>query len=140
MGELSLQGYLHGRSDHSPGRPHGEHASRKQRTMSTQLLEFNPTSPLAISPAAEGAAAAWMARGACAQSDPNIFFPHDGVGVEIAKTVCADCRVTSPCLEYALANRIEHGVWGGCSERQRRRILRDRRAAARSNGLVAVAA
>jgi WhiB family redox-sensing transcriptional regulator len=60
--------------------------------------------------------------------------------VEIAKAICADCRATSPCLEYALANRIEHGVWGGCSERQRRRILRDRRAAARSTGLVAVAA
>ena len=62
------------------------------------------------------------------------------VGVEIAKAICSDCRATSPCLEYALAHRIEHGVWGGCSERQRRRILRDRRAAARSNGLVAVAA
>jgi WhiB family redox-sensing transcriptional regulator len=108
--------------------------------MSTQLLEFNLISPLADSPTAEGAASTWMARGACAQSNPNVFFPHDGVGVEIAKAICADCRATSPCLEYALANRIEHGVWGGCSERQRRRILRDRRAAARSTGLVAVAA
>ncbi len=105
--------------------------------MSTQLLEFNPSNPPST---AEGAASTWMARGACAQSDPNTFFPHDGVGVEVAKAICADCRVTSPCLEYALVHRIEHGVWGGCSERQRRRILRDRRAAARSTGLVAVAA
>ena len=100
--------------------------------MSTQLLEFNPT--------IEGTASAWMSRGACAQSDPNVFFPHDGVGVEIAKAICSDCRIPVPCLEYALAHRIEHGVWGGCSERQRRRILRDRRAAARETGLVAVAA
>ncbi len=109
--------------------------------MSTQLLEFNPAGPSTAGPStAEGAASTWMARGACAQSDPNVFFPHDGVGVEVAKAICADCRVTGPCLEYALTHRIEHGVWGGCSERQRRRILRDRRAAARSNGLVAVAA
>ncbi|GIT00991.1 MAG: hypothetical protein CM1200mP26_27030 [Acidimicrobiales bacterium] len=47
--------------------------------MSTQLLEFNPT--------IEGTASAWMSRGACAQSDPNVFFPHDGVGVEIAKAI-----------------------------------------------------
>ena len=106
--------------------------SRAPEAMSTQLLEFNPT--------IEGTASAWMSRGACAQSDPNVFFPHDGVGVEVAKAICSDCRITGPCLEYALAHRIEHGVWGGCSERQRRRILRDRRAAARESGLVAVAA
>ena len=100
--------------------------------MSTQLLEFNPTT--------EGAASAWMSQGTCAQSDPNVFFPHDGVGVEIAKAICADCRIAGPCLEYALTHRIEHGVWGGRSERQRRRILRDRRAAARESGLIAVAA
>ncbi len=82
----------------------------------------------------------WMARGSCASSDPEVFFPHDGIGVEIAKLVCADCTVTAPCLEYALANRVEHGVWGGCSERQRRRMLKARRAAARKDELVAVAA
>jgi WhiB family redox-sensing transcriptional regulator len=41
--------------------------------------------------------------------------------------VCEGCTVTEPCLEYALEQRIEHGVWGGCSERQRRRIRRERR-------------
>jgi len=71
----------------------------------------------------------WMTRGSCANSNPEVFFPHDGIGVEIAKQVCAGCTVTAPCLEYALTNRVEHGVWGGCSERQRRRILKERRAA-----------
>ncbi|MDG2427464.1 MAG: WhiB family transcriptional regulator [Acidimicrobiales bacterium] len=81
-----------------------------------------------------------MSLGACAGSDPDVFFPHDGVGVELAKRICADCQITEPCLNYALANRIEHGVWGGCSERQRRRILRARRTAARNNELTAIAA
>ena len=69
----------------------------------------------------------WMARGSCSNTPPGIFFPSDGVGVEIAKQICAGCRVTDPCLNYALEHRIDHGVWGGCSERQRRRILRRRR-------------
>jgi WhiB family redox-sensing transcriptional regulator len=69
----------------------------------------------------------WMAYGNCADGDPSLFFPSDGVGVEIARRVCADCPVKEPCLEYALRNRIDHGVWGGCSERERRRILKRRR-------------
>ncbi len=69
----------------------------------------------------------WMAQGNCADKPPSLFFPSDGVGVEIARRICAMCPVTSPCLEYALENRIEHGVWGGCSERERRRILKRRR-------------
>jgi len=68
----------------------------------------------------------WMARGNCAEQSPSLFFPSDGVGVEVAKKVCADCPVKELCLEYALENRIDHGVWGGTSERERRRILRSR--------------
>jgi WhiB family redox-sensing transcriptional regulator len=70
---------------------------------------------------------AWMAEGKCRDIDPGIFFPSDGVGVEIARRLCAECPVKAPCLEYALANRIDHGVWGGESERERRRIARRRR-------------
>jgi len=69
----------------------------------------------------------WMQRARCREVPPNTFFPSDGLGVEVAKTVCDGCTVTEPCLEYALEQRIEHGVWGGCSERQRRRIRRERR-------------
>lgn len=69
----------------------------------------------------------WMARGNCATQHPDTFFPSDGVGVEAAKRVCEGCPVQERCLEYALRNRIDHGVWGGCSERQRRRILRGRK-------------
>src|SRR5579862_5005251 len=69
----------------------------------------------------------WMAEGKCRELAPETFFPSDGVGVEIARRICADCPVKEPCLEYALHNRIEHGVWGGASERERRRIARRRR-------------
>jgi WhiB family redox-sensing transcriptional regulator len=47
--------------------------------------------------------------------------------VEVARRICEGCPVESRCLDYALRNRIDHGVWGGCSERQRRRILKARR-------------
>ena len=72
----------------------------------------------------------WMARGKCRDHPPDMFFPSDGVGVEVARRICADCPVKSPCLEYAMANHIDHGVWGGTSERERRRIARRRRLAA----------
>jgi len=69
-----------------------------------------------------------MARGLCANVPPSTFFPSDGAGVEVARRICADCPVKAPCLEHALVNRIDHGVWGGTSERERRRILKRRRA------------
>ena len=69
----------------------------------------------------------WMRRGNCSNYPPAAFFPSDGVGVDAARRICADCRVKAECLEYALEQRIDHGVWGGCSERERRRILRARR-------------
>lgn len=69
----------------------------------------------------------WMRHAACRDCSPVRFFPSDGVGVEVAKRTCGECCVRLECLEYALAHRIDHGVWGGCSERERRRILRRRR-------------
>ena len=74
----------------------------------------------------------WMANGRCRDIHPSVFFPSDGLGVEVAKQICVDCPVRAACLEYALANRIDHGVWGGASERERRRILRSRRGIALS--------
>ena len=74
----------------------------------------------------------WMLYGLCRDQPPARFFPSDGVGVEAARKLCASCPVKEPCLEYALAHRIDHGVWGGASERERRRILKRRRIAASS--------
>lgn len=81
-------------------------------------------SELRLSPPDEGG---WVSLADCKSQNPNIFFPSDGPGVEIARRICATCVVKEPCLEYALEHRIEHGVWGGASERERRRILRRRR-------------
>ena len=72
----------------------------------------------------------WMADGLCRDHAPGMFFPSDGVGVDKARRICGECPVKEQCREYALTYRIEHGVWGGTSERERRRILRDRRLAA----------
>ena len=71
--------------------------------------------------------AAWMQRGLCRDIPPATFFPSDGVGVDVARRICDACPVQADCLEYALENRIDHGVWGGCSERERRRLLKQRR-------------
>jgi WhiB family redox-sensing transcriptional regulator len=62
----------------------------------------------------------------CTDIPRSIFFPDDSVGVIVAKRVCVGCPVRSQCLEYALANGLEHGVWGGASEPERRRMLRRR--------------
>lgn len=72
---------------------------------------------------------AWMSDGNCRHHHPATFFPSDGVGVDRARKICATCPVVEQCLEYALDHRIDHGVWGGTSERERRRILKRRRAA-----------
>ena len=69
----------------------------------------------------------WMRQGRCREVPPSTFFPSDGVGVEVARRLCQTCPVQEPCLEYALVERIDHGVWGGASERERRRILKRRR-------------
>ncbi len=72
--------------------------------------------------------ASWMLRARCRGMNPSVFFPTDGVGFEAARQICLDCPVRAECLEYALVNRIDQGAWGGTSERERRRILRRRRA------------
>jgi WhiB family transcriptional regulator, redox-sensing transcriptional regulator len=69
----------------------------------------------------------WMATAVCREHRPEVFFPTDGAGVERAQRICVTCPVREECLEYAIQNRIEHGVWGGASERARRRITQARR-------------
>ena len=76
----------------------------------------------------------WMVHARCRELAPETFFPSDGSGVADAQRVCATCPVAAECLEYALEYRIEHGVWGGASERERRRILRRRRKTAAGAG------
>ena len=67
---------------------------------------------------------AWMDRAVCAQTDPEAFFPEKGGSTREAKLVCRSCEVRAECLEYALANDERFGIWGGLSERERRRLKR----------------
>jgi WhiB family redox-sensing transcriptional regulator len=69
----------------------------------------------------------WRNRAACQGVDPEVFFPVSDEDAEPAKEICAQCSVREACLEYALAYRERDGVWGGATERERRRILRHRR-------------
>jgi WhiB family redox-sensing transcriptional regulator len=68
--------------------------------------------------------------GACRGLDAGIFYPDREDDAEIAKQVCNECSVQQTCLEYALTKREKSGVWGGATERDRRRILRQRRRSA----------
>lgn len=72
----------------------------------------------------------WRQRAACRGVDPDIFYPVSDEEAGPAKTICAQCPVREACLEYALANRERDGVWGGATERERRRIVRQRRKSA----------
>jgi WhiB family redox-sensing transcriptional regulator len=69
----------------------------------------------------------WRTQGACLGLDPQIFYPETDEEAQPAKDVCAGCAVSTTCLEYALSRREKDGVWGGCTERERRRIIRQRR-------------
>ena len=64
----------------------------------------------------------WQERALCAQTDPEAFFPEKGGSTREAKRVCLSCEVRGECLEYALANDERFGIWGGLSERERRRL------------------
>ena len=65
---------------------------------------------------------AWQERALCAQTDPEAFFPEKGGSTREAKRVCMACEVRAECLEYALAKDERFGIWGGLSERERRRV------------------
>ena len=72
----------------------------------------------------------WRQRAACRGVDADIFYPLSDEDAEEAKGICGACGVRETCLEYALANREREGVWGGATERERRRMLRQRRRSA----------
>ena len=66
----------------------------------------------------------WQDRALCAQTDPEAFFPEKGGSTREAKRICTGCEVRAECLEYALEHDERFGIWGGLSERERRRLKR----------------
>ncbi|HMD46555.1 MAG TPA: WhiB family transcriptional regulator [Acidimicrobiales bacterium] len=77
-------------------------------------------------------ATTWRKRAACRGLDVEIFYPatEDEADASEGKAICAECPVRQACLEHALANREREGIWGGATERERRRIVRQRRKSA----------
>ena len=98
----------------------------------TGPMQFAPTArpqlslvpdPLDAAPATEEDDQ-WQENALCAQTDPEAFFPEKGGSTREAKRICLGCEVRDKCLEYALANDERFGIWGGLSERERRRLKR----------------
>lgn len=67
---------------------------------------------------------AWIRKAACRGMDPGIFFPQTDQEAEQALAVCRICAVQEECLEYAISAKERYGIWGGTTERERRRIMR----------------
>jgi WhiB family redox-sensing transcriptional regulator len=87
------------------------------------LVPDAPEVPVAFEPAPV-TADQWQDRALCAQTDPEAFFPEKGGSTREAKKICLGCEVRAECLEYALAHDERFGIWGGLSERERRRLKR----------------
>ena len=68
----------------------------------------------------------WQTKARCTEVDPEIFFPERGGSSKAARAVCSQCEVRLQCLEYALNNKEQFGIWGGTSERERRRLRKER--------------
>lgn len=76
------------------------------------------------SPDDDSAQLSWQEDALCAQTDPEAFFPEKGGSTRDAKRICVSCEVRAQCLEYALENDERFGIWGGLSERERRKLRR----------------
>ncbi|HEY5650735.1 MAG TPA: WhiB family transcriptional regulator [Acidimicrobiia bacterium] len=73
----------------------------------------------------------WQDYANCRGADADLFFPERGASTRRAKSICSACDVRMDCLEYALINGEKFGIWGGMSERERRRVRRERMISAR---------
>ena len=91
--------------------------------MFTQLLEILASDQLA-----------WQDLANCRGADPDLFFPERGASTRTAKSICRESAVRAECLEFAIVSSEKFGIWGGLSERERRKIRRERAASARRAG------
>jgi WhiB family redox-sensing transcriptional regulator len=69
----------------------------------------------------------WRQYARCLGADPEVFYPTSDEQADEAKAICFICPVREPCLEHAITAREKQGVWGGLTERERRRLIRQRR-------------
>ena len=90
----------------------------------TQTLEKAnvPASELLSAPITEERP--WVVFSACRDKDSDLFFPETKVQERSALAICSICPVQSECLDYAFEAEIRFGVWGGMTEKRRRRLAR----------------
>jgi WhiB family redox-sensing transcriptional regulator len=86
------------------------------------VIGMRTTEPSAVEAVDVAGELEWQERALCAQTDPEAFFPEKGGSTREAKRVCMACEVRVQCLDYALENDERFGIWGGLSERERRRV------------------
>jgi WhiB family redox-sensing transcriptional regulator len=79
----------------------------------------------------DGLDMAWQDFANCRGADPDLFFPERGASTRTAKSICRECTVQDQCLEFAIVSSEKFGIWGGMSERERRKIRKERQIAAR---------
>jgi WhiB family redox-sensing transcriptional regulator len=96
-------------------------------------MQFITTSSITVSATPIEPDPDWQDFGNCKGVDPDLFFPERGASTREAKECCRGCEVRHDCLEFALQNGEKFGIWGGLSERERRRIRRQRSQVARSS-------
>ncbi len=75
----------------------------------------------------------WQDYANCRGADADLFFPERGASTRKAKAICTACEVRSDCLDFALRAGEKFGIWGGMSERERRRVRRERTVARRAS-------
>ena len=93
---------------------------RPQLSLVPAPIDVTPHMPAMLTPEDD----LWQEKALCAQTDPEAFFPEKGGSTREAKRICLGCEVRDACLDYALANDERFGIWGGLSERERRRLKR----------------
>jgi len=86
--------------------------------------------------AIRGGDLAWQDRANCRGGVADLFFPERGASTRAAKAICRECHVREECLEFAIRSNEKFGIWGGMSERERRRVRRERQIAAERRAAV----
>lgn len=99
-------------------------SERTVQRVLTRLNRADRSPDMPSAPDSPAPADRWRDHAACRAEDPERFFPDptDAIGIAYAKSICGGCRVTQECAAWAFANRVDHGIWGGLAESQRRTI------------------
>jgi WhiB family redox-sensing transcriptional regulator len=127
MSQLTGAGVIRSTNGNGNGSGNGAAAAAAAAATAAQLAELAAN-------ATDTTDRRWQERANCLGVDPDLFFPERGASTREAKSVCRGCDVRLECLEYALGHGEKFGIWGGLSERERRRVRRERAIVRRKTG------